>query len=131
MSVTECPICNEEIKEINCCTTPCGHMFHMTCFMEWNRECPLCRQSVNEEKEREREESNTEITLESYMEDLRNYLSEANEAEIQFLTEIEQSISEENLELYMKLIVEFDSKNNMDPDLVGILFSIKNIAFNS
>jgi hypothetical protein len=99
--------------------------------MEWNRECPLCRQSVNEEKEREREESNTEITLESYMEDLRNYLSEANEAEIQFLTEIEQSISEENLELYMKLIVEFDSKNNMDPDLVGILFSIKNIAFNS
>jgi hypothetical protein len=65
------------------------------------------------------------------MEDLRNYLSEANEVEIKFLTEIEQCISEENFELYMNIIVDFDSKNNMGQDLIGILLSIKNIAFNS
>lgn len=50
-----CPICLEEISQINRTTTPCGHTFHSSCIFKniiaayscptmMSLICPLCRQ---------------------------------------------------------------------------------------
>jgi hypothetical protein len=47
----ECPICYEEITNVNCVTTECSHTFHASClFKNMNNsvDCPLCRKELVE-----------------------------------------------------------------------------------
>ena len=49
----ECSICLLKINKPKC-KTSCGHVFHITCLREWlknNITCPLCRKTINPEKE--------------------------------------------------------------------------------
>lgn len=45
-SVPTCPVCMDVIGKTNCCTTSCGHAFHTSCLMAWNKPCPVCRTNV-------------------------------------------------------------------------------------
>jgi len=49
-----CPICFDEIKKTNNCTTPCGHTFCFKCLtkaMNNNTECPMCRGSLVDDED--------------------------------------------------------------------------------
>ena len=50
----ECPICYDEITNVNCVTTECCHTFHASCLfknMNNNVDCPLCRKELVETKD--------------------------------------------------------------------------------
>ncbi|KAL7718942.1 Zinc finger domain containing protein [Entamoeba marina] len=45
----ECPICMENVEEIDSLITPCSHVFHKSCIELWfnkSLECPMCRKSL-------------------------------------------------------------------------------------
>ena len=47
MIVGECAICFCEMYEGNALNLSCGHVFHVRCYMRWEkRSCPLCRASL-------------------------------------------------------------------------------------
>ena len=49
-----CPICFDDIKKINVCTTPCGHTFCFKCLtkaMNNNTECPMCRGTLVDDED--------------------------------------------------------------------------------
>jgi len=51
--MTDCPICMDAILDSckDCCTTPCGHMFHSSCiFKSFSNSfsCPMCRNELIE-----------------------------------------------------------------------------------
>lgn len=44
----ECSICLDDYFGLNCLKLDCGHCFHKTCFLKWNKyTCPYCRQIIN------------------------------------------------------------------------------------
>lgn len=49
----ECPICFDQITNVNCVTTECGHHFHTSCLMKNTAingyGCPYCRTVMAEE----------------------------------------------------------------------------------
>ena len=49
----ECPICFDQITNVNCVTTECGHHFHTSCLMKNTAMngygCPYCRTVMAEE----------------------------------------------------------------------------------
>jgi hypothetical protein len=54
--INECPICYEEIKEINNCITECGHHYCLKCILNTTQKkmynCPLCRAVMIENPEK-------------------------------------------------------------------------------
>ena len=39
-----CSICIEDINCKHCfCLLSCGHSYHSSCLMKWNKGCPLCK----------------------------------------------------------------------------------------
>ena len=52
-TIDECSICLTKVNKPKC-KTSCGHVFHITCLKQWlksNVTCPLCRKSINNDKE--------------------------------------------------------------------------------
>lgn len=53
--ICECPICREELKDLDLAISECKHKFHFNCLFRWIKKsntCPICRQQlVCEEKE--------------------------------------------------------------------------------
>ena len=50
---SECSICLQKSNKPKC-KTSCGHIFHISCLKEWlktNVTCPLCRKTINNDKE--------------------------------------------------------------------------------
>ncbi len=42
----ECPICKEELTDVNISVSDCNHKFHFKCLHEWiekSNSCPMCR----------------------------------------------------------------------------------------
>lgn len=70
----ECPICMDDILNINCVTTECGHTFHSSCLMRSVAHqgfgCPYCR-TVMAEMPEEDDDDDYEDEVE-YVEDERN-----------------------------------------------------------
>ena len=70
-SQKECPICMDDIMEINYVITECGHTFHTSCLMKNAAHngfgCPYCRAVMaevpEEEEEEESEEDDDETTV--------------------------------------------------------------------
>lgn len=46
MEDKECPICYNQIGNVNMCITACNHIFHTDCLMLCGNSCPMCRTSV-------------------------------------------------------------------------------------
>lgn len=42
----DCPICYEQMNDINVCITFCKHKFHTNCLMRCGNVCPMCRTDV-------------------------------------------------------------------------------------
>jgi hypothetical protein len=45
-----CSVCLESIAETSLCTVPCGHAYHVGCFIDWVRlkkSCPMCRKNLD------------------------------------------------------------------------------------
>jgi archaellum component FlaC len=61
----DCPICMEDISEINECPLNCGHWFHKNCLIQTNKEsCPMCRCSFTRKE--------TEYIFGNFEENLNN-----------------------------------------------------------
>lgn len=44
--IDKCAICHSNLTPKDFCQTSCGHRFHLTCFLPWNKKsdiCPYCR----------------------------------------------------------------------------------------
>ena len=68
----ECSICYEKLGKTNICTTPCGHMFCMTCILQLSKnnssssnKCPLCRKPLIENNVENNVENNNSNDIQS------------------------------------------------------------------
>ena len=60
----DCCICYEKMEKVNCCTTRCGHMFCLTCFVRLSKgdiyaKCPLCRTTITDVPEPDYDEDHS------------------------------------------------------------------------
>lgn len=46
--MSNCPICLETLDKTMNITTPCNHVFHLSCLRKCDSQCPLCRQEIEE-----------------------------------------------------------------------------------
>jgi len=104
-----CPICFDEIKKTNNCTTPCGHTFCFKCLtkaMNNNTECPMCRGSLVEDDEK------SSSSIQSFVSDDDDYETEDE------MEEEEINIKMSNIEI---VVERFTNKGYTLTDALMIL----------
>jgi hypothetical protein len=77
----ECAVCLLDISNNNCCTIPCGHMFHTTCIVGCNNKCPLCRKVINNLLNND-SNPNPNPIMENHYEDIFEYSEDIIDTEL-------------------------------------------------
>lgn len=119
-----CGVCLENVGNKNCCTTECGHQFHLKCMSKITK-CPICRFQLIEEDADEKVEINNEDQL------IASIYSELKESELkEEINKIIKNGWDKNIveELYEKvegLSYDYDVKYDMNVELAGLLLKLK------
>jgi hypothetical protein len=106
----ECPICYDEITNVNCVTTECCHTFHASCLfknMNNNVDCPLCRKELVETKDDDEDSD----------EDSEEYEDDSNDGSY---TDDEDDLPQKKFTI-TQIMVELKKQNISEKQIVATL----------